>query len=31
MGCLRFVDGQAAERWGVGDSITMMQQLGVFG
>lgn len=31
MGCLRFVGGQAVERWGVGDSITMMQQLGVFG
>jgi len=31
MGCLRFVDGQAVERWGVGDSIAMMQQLGVFG
>ena len=31
MGCLRFFDGQAVERWGVGDAITMMQQLGVFG
>jgi predicted ester cyclase len=31
MGCLRFDDGQAVERWGVGDSIAMMQQLGVFG
>ena len=28
---LRFADGQAVERWGIGDSIAMMQQLGVFG
>jgi predicted ester cyclase len=31
MGALRFRDGQAVERWGVGDSLGMMQQLGVFG
>jgi predicted ester cyclase len=31
MGALRFVDGQAVERWGIGDSIGMLQQLGMFG
>jgi predicted ester cyclase len=31
MGALRFADGQAVERWGIGDSMAMMQQLGVFG
>ena len=31
MGALRFADGQAVERWGIGDSIAMMRQLGVFG
>ena len=31
MGALRFADGQALERWGIGDSFAMMQQLGVFG
>ena len=31
MGALRFADGQAVERWGIGDSIAMMQQLGVVG
>ena len=31
MGALRFAGGQAVERWGVGDSIGMLQQLGVFG
>ncbi|MGO9342876.1 MAG: ester cyclase [Acidimicrobiales bacterium] len=30
MGCLRFVNGQAVERWGFGDPIAMLQQLGVF-
>jgi predicted ester cyclase len=29
MGILRFADGQAVERWGVGDSLTQMQQLGL--
>ena len=31
IGILRFVDGQVIERWGIGDSVTQMQQLGVFG
>jgi predicted ester cyclase len=31
MGALRFEDGQAVERWGVGDSLAMMQQLGLLG
>jgi steroid delta-isomerase-like uncharacterized protein len=31
MGILRFAHGQAIERWGIGDSMTQMQQLGVFG
>jgi predicted ester cyclase len=29
MGILRFADGQVVERWGVGDSLTLMRQLGV--
>ena len=31
IGILRFRDGQAIERWGIGDSLTQMQQLGMFG
>jgi len=31
MGALRFEAGQAVERWGIGDSLAMMQQLGLFG
>jgi predicted ester cyclase len=31
MGALRFENAQAIERWGYGDSLGMMQQLGVFG
>jgi len=31
IGMLRFADGQAVERWGVHDSMTMMQQLGLLG
>ena len=31
MGALRFRDGQAVERWGIGDSLSLMSQLGVFG
>ena len=31
IGILRFADGQAVERWGVGDSLTQMQQLGLLG
>jgi predicted ester cyclase len=31
IGILRFADGQAVERWGVGDTLTQMQQLGVIG
>jgi len=31
VGILRFRDGQVIERWGIGDSLTQMQQLGVFG
>lgn len=31
MGILRFAEGQVVERWGIGDSLTQMQQLGVFG
>ena len=31
MGILRFVEGLAVERWGVGDSLTQMQQLGLLG
>jgi predicted ester cyclase len=29
MGALRFASGRAIERWGVGDSTAMMQQLGL--
>jgi predicted ester cyclase len=29
MGILRFADGQAVERWGVSDTLTQMQQLGL--
>ena len=31
IGALRFKDGQAAERWGIGDSLTLMTQLGLLG
>jgi predicted ester cyclase len=31
MGILRFADGQVVERWGLGDSLTQMQQLGLLG
>jgi predicted ester cyclase len=31
IGILRFAGGQAVERWGVGDSLTQMQQLGLLG
>jgi steroid delta-isomerase-like uncharacterized protein len=31
IGILRFANGQAVERWGVADNMTMMQQLGVLG
>jgi predicted ester cyclase len=31
IGILRFADGQVIERWGIGDSMTQMQQLGVLG
>ena len=31
IGILRFRDGQVIERWGFGDSLLQMQQLGVFG
>src|SRR5262249_20221985 len=31
MGILRFENGRVVERWGVGDSLTQMQQLGLFG
>jgi predicted ester cyclase len=31
IGILRFANGQAVERWGVGDSLTQMQQLGLLG
>jgi predicted ester cyclase len=30
MGGLRFASGQAVERWGIGDSMTLMQELGMF-
>jgi predicted ester cyclase len=30
MGALRFASGMAVERWGFGDSLAMMQQLGLF-
>ena len=29
LGILRFANGQAVERWGIGDSLTMMGQLGL--
>jgi steroid delta-isomerase-like uncharacterized protein len=29
IGALRFRDGRAGERWGIGDSLLMMQQLGL--
>jgi len=29
MGILRFADGRAVERWGIGDNLTQMQQLGL--
>jgi predicted ester cyclase len=31
MGALQFRDSQAVERWGLGDSLAMMTQLGLFG
>jgi steroid delta-isomerase-like uncharacterized protein len=31
MGILRFADGRAVERWGIGDSLSQMQQLGLLG
>jgi predicted ester cyclase len=31
IGILRFADGQVIERWGIGDSLAQMQQLGVLG
>jgi predicted ester cyclase len=31
MAILQFANRQAVERWGVGDSLTMMQQLGLLG
>jgi predicted ester cyclase len=31
MGALRFSNGRAVERWGIGDTMAMMQQLGYFG
>ena len=31
VGMLRFRDGQAIERWGFSDSLSMMQQLGLVG
>ena len=31
MGILRFAAGQAVERWGIGDNLTQMQQLGLIG
>jgi predicted ester cyclase len=30
IGALRFASGRAIERWGFGDSVGLMQQLGVF-
>jgi predicted ester cyclase len=31
IGILRFADGQVVERWGIGDSLAQMQQLGLLG
>jgi predicted ester cyclase len=31
IGILRFADGQAVERWGIGDAMKQMQQLGLLG
>jgi len=31
MGILRFAHGRAVERWGIGDSLVQMQQLGLMG
>jgi len=31
IGILRFADGQVVERWGVGDALKQMQQLGLLG
>ena len=31
IGILRFADGQVIERWGIGDSLAQMQQLGLLG
>jgi len=31
MGVLRFAHGQAVERWGIGDTLSQMQQLGLLG
>ena len=31
IGILRFRDGQAIERWGIGDSLGQMEQLGLLG
>ena len=31
MGGLRFRNGQVVERWGIGDSLAMLNQLGLFG
>ena len=31
IGILRFEDGNVVERWGIGDSMTMMGQLGLLG
>jgi predicted ester cyclase len=31
IGILRFRDGQAIERWGIGDSLAQMEQLGLLG
>ena len=31
MGILRFADGRAVERWGIGDNLSQMHQLGLLG
>ena len=31
VGLLRFVDGKAVERWGIADTMKMMEQLGILG